>query len=124
MLTGQAAPTPASPLYTHSPMPGVTVPVPYPDNPNGSTGNIAGICNARGNVFGLMPHPERYVLSIQHPQRRGNQGTGDGLLIFKNAFDYAQGMIARPHASVGAGVGWDGEGTLAPPARNPPPFAQ
>ncbi len=28
-------------------------------NPNGSMGNIAGICNAEGNVFGLMPHPER-----------------------------------------------------------------
>ena len=28
-------------------------------NPNGSLGNIAGICNREGNVFGLMPHPER-----------------------------------------------------------------
>lgn len=28
-------------------------------NPNGSVGNIAGICNAAGNVMGLMPHPER-----------------------------------------------------------------
>jgi phosphoribosylformylglycinamidine synthase len=28
-------------------------------NPNGSAANIAGICNARRNVFGLMPHPER-----------------------------------------------------------------
>lgn len=28
-------------------------------NPNGSVGDIAGICNARGNVVGLMPHPER-----------------------------------------------------------------
>ena len=41
----------------------------YPDNPNGSIGNIAGICNERGNVFGLMPHPERYVQALQHPQR-------------------------------------------------------
>ena len=29
------------------------------ENPNGSAENIAGICNAAGNVFGLMPHPER-----------------------------------------------------------------
>lgn len=29
--------------------------------PNGSFDNIAGICNAQGNVFGLMPHPERVV---------------------------------------------------------------
>jgi phosphoribosylformylglycinamidine synthase len=28
-------------------------------NPNGSTNNIAGICNAGHNVFGMMPHPER-----------------------------------------------------------------
>jgi phosphoribosylformylglycinamidine synthase len=28
-------------------------------NPNGSLQNIAGVCNARKNVFGMMPHPER-----------------------------------------------------------------
>ena len=28
-------------------------------NPNGSAENIAGICNEKGNVFGMMPHPER-----------------------------------------------------------------
>jgi len=28
-------------------------------NPNGSIENIAGICNRKGNVFGLMPHPDR-----------------------------------------------------------------
>jgi len=28
-------------------------------NPNGSVGNIAGICNRSGNVIGMMPHPER-----------------------------------------------------------------
>ncbi len=64
--------------------------VSYPDNPNGSVANIAGICNARGNVFGLMPHPERYVQPLQHPQRRGPLNKeGDGLLIFKNAYHYA-----------------------------------
>ncbi len=47
--------------------------VPYPDNPNGSAGNIAGVCSAQGNVFGLMPHPERYVHALQHPLRRGRQ---------------------------------------------------
>jgi phosphoribosylformylglycinamidine synthase len=31
----------------------------YVDNPNGSVGDIAGICNEGGNVVGLMPHPER-----------------------------------------------------------------
>ncbi|MBI5298971.1 MAG: phosphoribosylformylglycinamidine synthase subunit PurQ [Deltaproteobacteria bacterium] len=31
----------------------------YANNPNGSVGNIAGVINEKGNVFGLMPHPER-----------------------------------------------------------------
>ncbi len=62
----------------------------YPANPNGSVGNVAGVCNVRGNVLGLMPHPERYVSALQHPQRRGIPGgQGDGLLIFKNAYEYA-----------------------------------
>jgi len=63
----------------------------YPDNPNGSVGNVAGICNARGNVLGLMPHPEDYVHARQHPLRRGlANGEGDGILLFKNAFEYAK----------------------------------
>jgi phosphoribosylformylglycinamidine synthase I len=64
--------------------------VSYPDNPNGSIAHVAGVCSEQGNVFGLMPHPERYVQGLQHPQRRANaQGEGDGLFIFKNAFAYA-----------------------------------
>lgn len=64
--------------------------VPYPANPNGSLGNIAGVCNARGNVMGLMPHPENYVHALQHPLRRSMaHGQGDGLLLFKNAYEYA-----------------------------------
>ena len=68
--------------------------IPYPDNPNGSIGNVAGVCNARGNVFGLMPHPERYIHALQHPQRRGTQGHGDGLLIFKNAYEYVKSRLS------------------------------
>jgi phosphoribosylformylglycinamidine synthase I len=65
--------------------------VTYPDNPNGSIANIAGVCNASGHIFGLMPHPERYVSPLQHPLRKANaDGEGDGLLIFKNAYTYAQ----------------------------------
>ncbi|MEO8972389.1 MAG: phosphoribosylformylglycinamidine cyclo-ligase [Ktedonobacteraceae bacterium] len=71
--------------------------VAYPDNPNGSLGNIAGVCNARGNVLGLMPHPERYVSAMQHPQRRGTpDGQGDGLSLFKNAHAYAQKLASTP----------------------------
>src|SRR5579859_1364675 len=62
-----------------------------------------------------MPHPERYVQAIQHPQRHGEHGMGNGLLIFKNAFDYVQNLITQPETSVGAGVEWSGEGTLASP---------
>lgn len=73
--------------------------VAYPANPNGSSGNVAGVCNSYGTVFGLMPHPERYVRALQHPQRRGTpDGHGDGFLIFKNAYDYATKLTrhARP----------------------------
>ncbi len=34
------------------------------NNPNGSVANIAGICNKNGNIFGLMPHPERAIEEI------------------------------------------------------------
>jgi phosphoribosylformylglycinamidine synthase len=40
-------------------------------NPNGSTRNIAGICNAAGNVVGLMPHPERACEALLGPRGRG-----------------------------------------------------
>ena len=36
----------------------------YLDNPNGSANDIAGIMNARGNVLGMMPHPERAVEAL------------------------------------------------------------
>jgi phosphoribosylformylglycinamidine synthase len=39
----------------------------YPANPNGSVRDIAGITNERGNVLGLMPHPERFVHALQDP---------------------------------------------------------
>ena len=46
-------------------------------NPNGSTDNIAGICNKTGNVAGLMPHPERASLRVLTPDNQTN-----GLVIF------------------------------------------
>ena len=42
--------------------------VPYPDNPNGSLGDVAGVCDATGRVCGLMPHPERHIEPTQHPR--------------------------------------------------------
>jgi phosphoribosylformylglycinamidine synthase I len=52
----------------------------YPLNPNGSVADIAGICNAQGNVLGLMPHPEDHILPFQNPLG----GTGRlGLALFQ-----------------------------------------
>lgn len=44
-----------------------------PINPNGSVADIAGICNERGNVLGLMPHPEDHLLPIQNPLGRSDR---------------------------------------------------
>ncbi len=70
----------------------------FPYNPNGSLGDIAGICDPSGRVFGLMPHPEAYYRVSQHPswttwrekaRRKGHRldpyGPGAGLAIFQNA---------------------------------------
>jgi phosphoribosylformylglycinamidine synthase I len=48
-------------------------------NPNGSTANIAGICNERRNVAGLMPHPERAVEEVLD--------SDDGLVIFRSMIE-------------------------------------
>ena len=52
------------------------------DNPNGSTGNIAGVCNLRGNVTGLMPHPERAGENIL--------GSEDGMVLFNSIISYLE----------------------------------
>jgi phosphoribosylformylglycinamidine synthase subunit PurQ / glutaminase len=64
--------------------------IPYPDNPNGSMAATAGICDATGRVFGLMPHPERHIDPTQHPRwTRGEAApVGDGLQVFRNAVGY------------------------------------
>ncbi|MGI6207828.1 MAG: phosphoribosylformylglycinamidine synthase I [Anaerolineae bacterium] len=64
-------------------------PVGYPGNPNGSVDGIAGICNARGNVFGLMPHPEDHIFREQHPRWTRGEFGGSGLALFRNAIRYA-----------------------------------
>jgi phosphoribosylformylglycinamidine synthase len=63
---------------------------PYPVNPNGAQGDLAGLCDTTGRVLGLMPHPERHVLPTQHPRwtRQGLAPEGDGLRLFRNAVDY------------------------------------
>jgi len=51
----------------------------YADNPNGSARDIAGICNEAGNVFGMMPHPERAIDPLH--------GGTDGINLFKSIIE-------------------------------------
>jgi phosphoribosylformylglycinamidine synthase subunit PurQ / glutaminase len=57
-------------------------------NPNGSTHNVAGICNLERNVAGLMPHPERAVESALD--------SADGLIIFKSM---VEALVGAPRAT-------------------------
>ncbi|MCJ2519600.1 MAG: phosphoribosylformylglycinamidine synthase I, partial [Candidatus Thermoplasmatota archaeon] len=63
----------------------------YPENPNGSFDDIAGICDSKGTILGMMPHPERAFHRIAYPDwtRTGLEDKGDGYLIFKNMLEYA-----------------------------------
>jgi len=56
-------------------------------NPNGSFGNIAGICNRERNVFGLMPHPDRATDE--------RLGSADGLKIFRSMIHSIKTEAAR-----------------------------
>lgn len=71
----------------------------YPANPNGSMYAIAGICNKKGTVLGMMPHPEAYNDFTNHPRwtriremlkRQGKPipEEGDGMIIAHNAVKY------------------------------------
>lgn len=67
----------------------------YPDNPNGSWDNIAGICDETGRILGLMPHPERHIEVSQYPRARGitSKKEGDGFAIFRNGVEYARKIL-------------------------------
>ena len=64
----------------------------YPENPNGSAADIAGICNPQGNVLGLMPHPEDHLFPHQHPRWMRGKTSGSGLALFVNGVKYAAQM--------------------------------
>ncbi|RTL59497.1 MAG: phosphoribosylformylglycinamidine synthase subunit PurQ [Sphingobacteriales bacterium] len=57
-------------------------------NPNGATDNIAGICNANRNVFGMMPHPERACSEVL--------GNTDGRRVFKTLLIKNLQLTAEP----------------------------
>ncbi len=59
-------------------------------NPNGSLDNIAGICNERRNVAGLMPHPERASEELL--------GSADGRLIFESLVHALKSRVAAKAA--------------------------
>jgi phosphoribosylformylglycinamidine synthase len=61
----------------------------YPDNPNGSAADIAGICNPAGNVLGLMPHPEDNIFSGPGAKAYRGGKPGGGLELFANGVRYA-----------------------------------
>jgi phosphoribosylformylglycinamidine synthase len=74
----------------------------FPDNPNGSVDDIAGICDPTGRIFGLMPHPEAYHDPTNHPDwlrereraRRQGRALEDsstvGVRMLANAVHYIQ----------------------------------
>jgi phosphoribosylformylglycinamidine synthase len=61
----------------------------FPVNPNGSLINIAGVCNDRGNVLAMMPHPERAFFMRQIPgYHRNGEENGPGSKIFESIKEY------------------------------------
>jgi len=67
-------------------------PLTYCDDVNGSFEKIAALSNVKGNVLGLMPHPEAFIRHSQHPnsnslnQKQEQKKLPDGLVILKNAY--------------------------------------
>jgi len=61
-------------------------------NPNGSAGDIAGVCDGTGLVLGMMPHPENHVIGRQHPRNVRGTAAGSGLGLFQQGVRYAEGM--------------------------------
>ena len=65
----------------------------YPWNPNGSMDDVAGLTNPEGNVFGMMPHPERAFFRVQHPdwtRTSSAEGFGDGHRFLDAVVRYAE----------------------------------
>jgi len=61
----------------------------FPVNPNGSLIGIAGVCNKKGNVLAMMPHPERATWMRQVPEMHSKgEGKGPGAKIFDSIKEY------------------------------------
>jgi len=70
-------------------------PVSYPDNPNGSVDDIAGICDPTGRILGMMPHPEGFLHRTNHPRwtRMSLPEEGAGRAVFDNAVRYIESEL-------------------------------
>lgn len=62
----------------------------YPENPNGSVDDIAGICDETGLVLGMMPHPENHVTPRQGRAMVKEPGQGSALALFRNGVAHAR----------------------------------
>lgn len=78
----------------------------FPENPNGSLDDIAGVANDRGTIFGLMPHPEDFNIKTNHPgwtrekieaqnkkEEYSSGEEGGGIIIFRNARIYLENEL-------------------------------
>lgn len=68
----------------------------YPANPNGSEAHIAAITDKTGQIMGMMPHPERFMLAEHHPSHtRGNfSGEPHGALLLSNLVNEARSRFS------------------------------
>lgn len=65
----------------------------YQSNPNGSMLDIAGITDTSGQILGMMPHPEAFLIPENHPQwQRNNYPDSLGLAVFKNGIKYTENL--------------------------------
>lgn len=67
------------------------IPLRYREDVNGSYGRIAGVCDPKGLVFGLMPHPEAAIIGLQHPRSvslPSRDAALPGAKIFQNCVRY------------------------------------
>lgn len=65
----------------------------YRENPNGSMKDIAGISDTTGQVLGMMPHLEAFLIPENHPQWNRGQFPADlGLAVFRNGIKYVENL--------------------------------
>lgn len=74
----------------------------YPDNPNGSVDDVAGICDPTGRVLGLMPHPERNLTPWNHPtwtrlqaEARAPRTEGEGVAFYRRLVEASAAVASR-----------------------------